>query len=172
EGSVVLKGARLVTMRGDEVIGNGTILVRDGRIADVGGEGEVAIPDGATVIDLRGQTILPGFIDAHAHLTALPRDLLVANHGEALAYLAFGITTAKDPSNGGVHGHAYSELVETGAMVGPRLFSTEALVSETQRIDSFADAVGIARRARRLGATVLKYHTGWTRQALPWSLRS
>lgn len=172
EGALALKGARLVTMRGSEVIANGTILVRDDRIADVGGEDEVAIPDGATVIDLQGKTILPGFIDAHAHLTALPRDLLVANHGEALAYLAFGITTAKDPSNGGDHGHAYSELIEAGTMVGPRLFGTDALVSDTQRIDSFADAVGIARRARRLGATFLKYHTGWTREQRRWIIRA
>lgn len=172
KGSVVLKNARLVTMRGGEVIESGTILVKDGRIAGVGGEGEVAIPDAATVIDLQGKTILPGFIDAHAHLATLPRDLLVANHGEALAYLSFGITTAKDPSNGGVHGYAYSELVETGAMVGPRLFSTEALVSDTQRIDSFADAVGIARRAHRLGATFLKYHTGWTREQRRWIIRA
>lgn len=172
KGSVVLSGARLVTMRGDEVIENGAVLVENGRIVAVGARDGFAIPDGATIIDLQGKTILPGFIDAHAHLTTLPRDLLVANHGESLAYLAFGITTAKDPSNGGVHGYAYSEFVETGAMVGPRLFGAEALVSDTQSIRNFDDALGIARRARSLGATFLKYHTGWTRQQRRWIIEA
>ena len=44
--------------------------MRDNRIAEVGATGTVAPPDGAAVIDLAGKTIVPGFVDTHAHLRA------------------------------------------------------------------------------------------------------
>src|SRR3546814_4356680 len=83
--------------------------------------------------ELVGKTIIPGLIDVHAHLTVIPRDLLVENHWEPLAYLAFGVTTARDPSNGGEHGFAYGDLVEVGGMVGPRIFGTTAMVPSNFR---------------------------------------
>ena len=62
-GVVVLSGARVVTMDGDEVLERGDIVVRDNRIAEVGATGSVTHPDGAAVIDLAGKTIVPGFVD-------------------------------------------------------------------------------------------------------------
>lgn len=171
-GTLVLRGARLVTMRGHEVIEDGAVRVEDGRIAQVGRSDDVVVPDDATVIDVHGKTVLPGFVDTHAHLTDVPRDLLDANNGEALIYLAFGITTAKDPSNGGDHAYTYTELAKAGRMVGPRLFGTEGLVSETQTIASLEDALGLAHRTRRLGGTFLKYHTGWNRQQRRWLMEA
>lgn len=171
-GTAVLSGARIITMRGDEVIENGAVLVQEGRIVQVGRADDISIPEGATVIDLRGKTLLPGFIDAHAHLSDLPRDLLDANNADALIYLAYGITTAKDPSNGGDHAYTYTELIKAGDMVGPRLFGSEGLVSEYQTIDSFDDALGIAQRTQRLGGTYLKYHTGWNRAQRRWIMEA
>lgn len=171
-GTAVLTGARIITMRGDEVIENGSVRVEDGRIAQVGRAGDVPIPAGAIVIDLHGKTLLPGFIDAHAHLNDLPRDLLDANYGEALMYPAFGITTAKNPSNGGDHAYTYTELVKAGDMIGPRLFSTVGLVSDYQTIDSFQNALDLARRTQRLGGTYLKYHTGWDRRQRRWIMQA
>src|SRR3546814_9036600 len=77
-------------MRGAEVIDNGTIIVKDGRIEQIGPADRIRVPDGAEVIIVDGKTIIPGLIDVHAHLTVIPRDLLVENHWEPLAYLAFG----------------------------------------------------------------------------------
>jgi imidazolonepropionase-like amidohydrolase/Tol biopolymer transport system component len=166
--SVVLRGAQIVTMRGNEVLENGAILVKDGRIIQVGPTSDIVAPKGATVVDLRGKTVLPGFIDSHAHLDALPRDLLDANSADALIYLAFGVTTAKDPANGGEHGHAYSELIDAGVTVGPRLFGAEALVNSAEQIASFGDALGWADRTIRIGGTFLKYHTGWNAEQRRW----
>ena len=66
-GTIVLSGARLITMRGDEVIEEGDIVVRDNRIVALGATGEVDIPDGADVRDMSGKTIYPGLVDIHAH---------------------------------------------------------------------------------------------------------
>jgi imidazolonepropionase-like amidohydrolase len=64
-GAVAIVGARVVPIVGDPIDG-GTVLVRDGRIAAVGDT--VAVPDGVPVIDAAGSWVLPGFIDAHAHV--------------------------------------------------------------------------------------------------------
>src|SRR5690606_29907309 len=68
EGTAVLRGARVVTMRGDEVIENADIVVRNNRIAAVGARGQVTVPQGARVIDVSGTTIVPGFVDTHSHM--------------------------------------------------------------------------------------------------------
>jgi hypothetical protein len=67
-GVVVLRGARIVTMKGDEVIENGDVVVRDNHIAAVGPSGSVTVPAGAKVVDVSGKTILPGWVDVHAHM--------------------------------------------------------------------------------------------------------
>lgn len=169
EGTILLSNGKIVTMRGNEVIDGGSVLVKDGRIVEVGDASTVTAPDGAAVVDLRGKVVLPGFIDAHAHMTRMPRDLLDAKNNEQMIYLAFGVTTTKDPSSGGDHSFSYTELQESGEMVGPRRFGGEALVADSDaRIDTFDDALGIADRTKKLGGTFLKYHNGWNRQQRQW----
>ena len=59
-GTIVLRGAKLITMRGDEIIPDGDIVVTDNRIAAIGKRGSATIPSGAKTIDVRGATIMPG----------------------------------------------------------------------------------------------------------------
>ena len=81
---LVVRGGRLIDGTGRPPLDNAVIVIRDGRFAAVGRDGEVAVPPGAEVIDVAGKTVLPGFIDGHAHLEDF--------HGEL--YLHLGITTA------------------------------------------------------------------------------
>ena len=64
-GSVAVTGGRVVPVDGDVVEG-GTVLVVDGKVAAVGRD--VAVPDGVRVVDATGRWVLPGFVEAHAHL--------------------------------------------------------------------------------------------------------
>jgi imidazolonepropionase-like amidohydrolase len=80
---LVLEGGKLIDGTGRPPVENSIIVMRAGRFEAVGRRGEIRTPAGAHVIDVRGKTVLPGFIDGHGHLEDF--------HGEL--YLHLGITT-------------------------------------------------------------------------------
>jgi len=82
EGRLAIRNARIFD--GVEAIERGTVLVRDGLIEAVGAD--VAVPDGVTVVDAAGKTLLPGLIDAHVHAWGNAQQDM----------LRFGVTTAFD----------------------------------------------------------------------------
>jgi Tol biopolymer transport system component len=123
-GSIVFRGAKVVTMRGDEVIEGGEILVTDHRIVAVGAKGSVKPPEGAKILELAGTTIVPGFIDTHPHWMEVRRGVLDLLNWSFFATLAYGVTAGRDPQTGTNDMFAYQDLVETGDLVGPRAFST------------------------------------------------
>ena len=123
QGKLALTNATLITMNGDEIIENGTVLIENNRIKSIGASGEVEIPADATVMDLNGQYVLPGFIDTHAHLR--PSWGLHKNHiWSYAANLAYGVTTTRDPQTGTTDVLTYADMVEAGEIAGPRIYST------------------------------------------------
>jgi len=122
-GSVLLKGARIVTMKKEEIIAVGDILIVNNRIKAVGQSGTLNVPGGTKVIDATGKTIIPGFVDTHSHMW--PQWGLEKNQSWIYATnLAFGVTTARDPQTGTTDVLSYGDMVEAGKMVGPRIYST------------------------------------------------
>src|SRR5436189_6403802 len=79
---VVLKAARMFDGRGDTTVPNAVVIVESGRITAAGSG--LAVPAGARVIDLGDATLLPGFIDAHMHLTFEAGENYVADFFEDL----------------------------------------------------------------------------------------
>jgi imidazolonepropionase-like amidohydrolase/WD40 repeat protein len=127
-GTIVLRGARLVTMHGPEIIERGDLVVRDNRIAAVGPSGRVAIPPGARVLDLAGTTILPGYVDVHDH-SAFHGGIHGNENWRELIKVAFGVTTTRDPFALGTNDiFSYSERERVGDLLAPRLFSTGQVV--------------------------------------------
>ena len=123
-GAVVLRGATAITMKGDELINDADIVIVDNRIAAIGKRGQVAVPPGAAVRDVSGKFILPGFIDVHQHWAELRRGILDLHDWGFLADLASGVTSDLDPSPLSIDIFAYKDLVDAGAMIGPRPYST------------------------------------------------
>lgn len=121
ESKILLQNARIITMNGDEVIENGDILIENNRIVEVGTNLEA--PNGAETRDLRGKTVIPGFVDTHAHLRPSWGIHKQRVWGYA-ANLAYGVTTTRDPQTGTTDVLTYSDMVETGMMEGPRIYST------------------------------------------------
>lgn len=123
EGRALLKGARIVTMNGDEVIEKGDILIENARIKAVGPTGTLTVPRGTQTIDVSGKTIVPGFVDTHAHMW--PAWGLHKNQVWIYAAnLAYGVTTTRDPQTATTDVLTYSDMVETGQIYGPRVYST------------------------------------------------
>ena len=123
QGTVLLKGARIITMEGEQVIENGDILVVNNRIKAIGASGSVSAPAGVKVYDLAGKTIVPGFIDTHAHMW--PQFGVHKNQVWKYAInLAYGVTTTRDPQTGTTDILAYQDEVDAGSVFGPRIYST------------------------------------------------
>jgi imidazolonepropionase-like amidohydrolase len=136
KGVVALTGARVITMRGDEVIEKGDIIITDNRITEIrpSGRGKPALPAGAKMIDVSGKTIIPGLVDVHAHMWP-PRDVHQTQVWQYLANLAYGVTTTRDPQSATTDVYAYADLVETGEIIGPRIYTTGPGVFDRSGLD-------------------------------------
>ena len=122
KGKILLKNARIVTMKGAEVIENGDILIEDNRILEVGKTGTLD-SSGAEVIDITGKTVTPGFVDTHAHMW--PTWNLHKNTVWIYAAnLAYGVTTTRDPQTATTDVLTYADMVDAGMIPGPRVYST------------------------------------------------
>jgi imidazolonepropionase-like amidohydrolase/Tol biopolymer transport system component len=160
-GIWVLSGAKLVTMRGDEVIEQGRVVVRDNRIAAVGKVSDVPVPAGAREIDLEGRTIVPGLVDVHWHGAMGEHGIVPQQSWINLASLAFGVTTLHDPSNDTNTIHTHAEMQRAGRVLGPRIFSTGTILYGAKGnfaapTNSFEDALTHLKRMKAAGAISVK----------------
>ncbi len=159
-GRIAFTGARIITMDGDKIIENGTILIHENKIEAIGSS-ELLIPSDAKVYAMEGKTIMPGIVDVHAHIGAFRYGLTPQKHWPFYANLAFGVTTAHDPSAHTETVFALSEMVKSGNLVGPRLFSTGFILygadSDSKAvINNLDDARSAIRRTKAFGALSVK----------------
>jgi Tol biopolymer transport system component len=167
-GVVVLRGARIITMNAAEVIDNGDIVIRDNRIEEVGRRGQITIPSGARTIDVTGKTIMPGLIDVHAHIWPA-WNIHKTQVWEYLANLAYGITTTRDPQTATTDVLSYRDMVETGQMIGPRVFGTGPGVFSQDNVQSLDEARDVLRRYSEYWDTkTIKQYMAGNRQQRQW----
>lgn len=132
--TVVLRGVRIIDGTGERARDNQTVVINGGKITAIGGPGLKA-PQGATVLDLVGRTVLPGLIGMHNHLfyTAAP-NLDAEGHSESprtipimpftspRMYLASGVTTIRTGgSMAGFTDLGAKRLIDSGRMIGPHI---------------------------------------------------
>jgi hypothetical protein len=163
EKTLVVQGGKLIDGTGRSPIENCVIVIQSGRFLTVGRSGEVSIPAGAEIIDVRGKTVLPGFIDGHGHLEDF--------HGEL--YLHLGITTCAtiELYQDGPWTLAQKQGSALGKIRGPRIWMSgraiggvstghDAFGSRTARdniIVTTPDEVRNAvQRKKELGCDILK----------------
>ena len=160
-GRIAVVGARLVTMRGNEVIEDGILLTEGNRIVAIGPRGDIEVPKNAHVIDGTGLTAIPGIVDVHAHGAQAAYGINPQRSWHNYATLAFGVTTVHDPSNHSQSVFSAAELVKAGRIVGPRIFSTGTILygasgSFRARIDGLDDARKHLKRMQAMGASSVK----------------
>lgn len=125
-------------------ISNATVLVRGERIVAVGPSASVAVPAGAKRLNLAGYTLLPGFIDAHTHLTSIDNDggdLAVLKetdaHGgiyatiNARKTLDAGFTTVREAGNASYVDVAIRDAINRGVTTGPRIHASGPSLGST-----------------------------------------
>lgn len=169
--TLALVGARVVTMNDSEVLEDATVLIEGDRIVAVGTD--VAIPDGAEVIDCAGKTIIPGLIDVHAHLHYASGGVLPEQEWRYLVNLDFGVTTVHDPSASTDTVFTQAEMVEAGLMAGPRVYSTGyilygALANQGAKTPDIDAARNHIRRLKTLGAQSVKVYQQSQRDRRQW----
>ena len=144
KGMIALTGARIITMKGEQVIENGESLTDGKHIKAVGSAGDVSIPKGAQVIDVTGKTIMPGIVDAHAHGSQASDEIIPEQNSEKLSRFIVGCNH-DSRSIKRYHGNFCSQRnAKSGNKKSwPRIFSTGTILyganmpGYTSHIDSF-----------------------------------
>jgi imidazolonepropionase-like amidohydrolase/Tol biopolymer transport system component len=162
EGILAFVNGKVITMEGEQIIENGVVLIEGNVIKAVGTKAQVDIPKGAKVIDIKGKSIMPGLVDAHAHGSQGNNEIIPQQNWKNYAGLAFGVTTVHDPSNDTTEFFAASEMQKSGKIVAPRLFSTGTILygatvaGYTAHVDSLDDAKFHVERLKAAGAFSVK----------------
>ena len=121
----------------------------------MGARGSVQVPSDARVIDVAGKTIVPGYVDTHAHLRA--RGVYREENWSYAANLAYGVTTTRDPQTGTTDVLSYEDMVMKGDVLGPRIYSTGPGVMSSENIRDLEHA----RRGLELAERKLKELEGF-----------
>jgi imidazolonepropionase-like amidohydrolase len=111
-GTYAMVGATIVDGTGRPPIADGVVIVRDGRIADVGPRAGVTLPADVRTVPVAGKTIVPGLWDMHTHLTQVEW---------APVYLAAGVTTVRDMGNEFDFITALRDAIDADRALGPKL---------------------------------------------------
>jgi len=113
ERVLVIEGGTIIDGTGSAPRADIRIVIRNGRIQEIGPRNQVRRPDEASVIDAQGKFIIPGLIDSHVHLFGYEGEL----------YLNHGVTTVMSLSGIPEWDRAQGEAIARGDVVGPRIFT-------------------------------------------------
>ncbi|NNM34573.1 MAG: amidohydrolase family protein, partial [Gemmatimonadetes bacterium] len=173
EGTVVLRGGRVLTMKDHEIIDNADVVVTDNLITYVGPSAPDSLTEGAEVVDVSGTTVIPGFIDTHYHAQWLVPEIHPRQAWQYLTNLAYGVTTTRDPQTATTDILSYQDRVEIGEMLGPRIFSTGpgVFLGENIRNAEHAETV-LKRYSEYYDTKTLKMYMSGNRQQRQWIIQA
>jgi imidazolonepropionase-like amidohydrolase len=189
--TTVLVGGMLINGLSVPPLHNAAVVIEGDKIVQVGSAKDVKIPEGATVIDTSGQTMMPGLIDAHAHLFMLgygdEADWFKWLKGDGKKYsiekimelsgyqmLMSGVTSAIDLGGTTQDSITVRDRINKGEVAGPRLQVAGPLVTRgafagfpadaSAVITSPKEAADVVERLYKQGVDVIKAHSGLTRE--------
>ena len=163
-GTVALVNAKVYDGTGAPPVTGRTIVIEGDRITAVGATGSVDVPEGARVLDLSGQTVIPGLVGMHNHsyyTGGYGRAAQLSFSGSRL-YLASGVTTIR--TTGAQQPYAELNLkqaIDAGRVIGPTMFTTGPYLTGEQSSSSTMTRLEGPEQARR----VVRY---WSEEGVDW----
>jgi len=149
---VAFLNVNVVPMDKEGVLENRTVIVRDGRISEIGAASKTKVPKGATRIEGKGRYLLPGLVDMHAHLYS-PAELPL--------YLANGVTTVFN-LNGRPANLLWRADVEQGKLAGPTIYSCGPTIRTAQKAE---EARRLVEEQSKAGYDAIKIYNGVSQEA-------
>jgi imidazolonepropionase-like amidohydrolase len=137
DAPLLLAGGTIYVSPTEDPIANGVVVIRDGKIAAVGPQGSVRVPDGAATVDCTGLTVAAGFWNSHVHFMErkwadaanIPAPELAVQLDAMLT--RYGFTSVFDTGSPWENTRRIRERIESGEIPGPRIRSTgEALIGK------------------------------------------
>lgn len=152
--SIAFVNVNVVPFDRERVLEGQTVIVRDGRITQIGPANKIKVPAGALKIDGRGKYLTPGLADMHVHLSPAP-DLA----GQQLQlFLANGVTTVRNMIGRPEH-LLLREKVAKGELPGPTIYTAgPPLLGNTVPTTEVAERVVVEQK--KAGYDFLKVHEG------------
>src|SRR5262245_36957036 len=150
----------VVPMDRERVIENQTVIVRDGRLAEMGPANKIKAPDGATRIDGAGKYLMPGLAEMHGHIPP-PNAPKAYTEAVLLLYVANGVTTVRGML-GAPNQLELRDRANRGEIVSPTLYLAGPRFND-RLVNSPEQAVSMVRQQKQEGWDLLKVHPGPTR---------
>jgi hypothetical protein len=154
--AIAIERVSVIPMDRERVLADHTVLVRDGRIAEIGPAGRITVPSSATRVDGQGQYLMPALAEMHAHVPSGP----AAGQAERVLflYVANGIGTIRsmlgDPSH-----FQLRQRAGRGEIVAPTMYLSGPSFSG-QTVQTPDDATERVLEQKRAGYDLLKIHPG------------
>lgn len=169
---VAITGVTVIDGRGTPAVKDQTVVIRDGRIAEVGASGKVKAPAGALVVDGTGMTLIPGIVGMHDHMfyTAAGGVGVTMSFTGPKLYLASGVTSIRTTGTRSPYADInLRAAIDSGQVPGPRIHVTTPYLTGPEGGGSMSIAAS-PEQARRFvaywaaeGATWVKFYTDISR---------
>lgn len=126
--TVAFVNVDVIPMDSERVLEGQTVVIKDGRIADLGPSSTVEVPAEALVVDGEGKFLMPGLSDMHMHLFGAETDLLL--------YLANGVTTIRDMGGAPPVQLEWRDEINAGTRTGPHVLQWSPMFETMDTLDS------------------------------------
>ena len=115
QSAVAIRNVTVIPMTDARPAARQSVIIRNGRIAEIGPSAQVRVPEGASVVDGTGKYLVPGFFEMHAHTSKTRASALGL-------YVTYGVTTIRDQGSEHSEVLRWRREIRDGSRVGPRMF--------------------------------------------------
>jgi cytosine/adenosine deaminase-related metal-dependent hydrolase len=151
-GVTAFVNVNVVPMDKDGTLQNQTVIIREGRISEIGPAASTKIPAGAQRIDGKGKYLMPGLTDMHVHMHSTQ---------EFALYLANGVTTVYNLNGRPAH-LLWRDRIARGELIGPTIYTCGPTIRTAQKAE---EARQLVEEQSRAGYDSIKIYNGVSKEA-------